>query len=85
MPAARYDMIARVTPNAAKPLITASLSEHHNLAAPIITAPQFSEIKTKTHLERWVLNCAIGTMFLSLRVLRVPFDIVNIVKYRVIS
>ena len=25
------------------------------------------EIKTKTHLERWVLNCAIGTMYLSLR------------------
>jgi len=37
------------------------------------------EIKTKTHLERWVLNCAKGTMFLSLRVLKVAFDIVNIV------
>ena len=48
-------------------------------------APQFSGIKTKTHLERWVLNCAKGTMFLSFGVLATPFDIVNIVKYRVIS
>ena len=43
------------------------------------------EIKTKTHLERWVLSCAKGTMFLSLRVLATPFDIVSIVEIRVIS
>ena len=43
------------------------------------------EIKTKTHQGRWVLSCAKGTMFLYLRVLAIPFDIVNNVTYRVIS
>ena len=35
----RDDMIAHLTSNAAKPLVTASLSEHHNYASRIITCP----------------------------------------------
>ena len=41
----RYDMIACLTLNAAKPLITASLCEHHNLATPIITCRQAIIVK----------------------------------------